>query len=638
MASWLHPELVDGVGLVADTSALVPVIAALKAQAAIHNVAMGPVQFLPTYPPTKFEVVAAVSAASMAGKPVAVLSVSGGGRLRDRLLDAISSKNGTLHAIADGSPVAPTFGYVDSAAAYEPWYPYPGFPSIDLEVNRAGEGCPVCREPGQSAVVPIIGGNLQRGVIEGMGRHVLSIDDAQNNSSLWEMLNDFGQVPDGGLGVHLNVPADSAVASHRTEKRMPLAFPPSDWVQYARARQSACEAVAASLTTPVDSPSLVLVPEHEAAYAGHAEFLKELAMQLQWSGLPRVLAFPAVGTWSHELSAAVSQPERIVVVALGAVSGRSLHRAITGVQASRDPGDYGLVGLVGHARPADWRSWKSLTNAYSNRLHAGWITYVDGSNPFDGERRALAGVSSSQRKDEAQAAKFIDARQALMSTTAWPHDAKVFWAERDGAVLSPNSLFGRALKPRTVLAGVGSAVQAERQLWHRRAGGTREVFDLSIILESYFDPLIVCAVLRWLRADEVWWGQDDVEVLARLESVIRRTAPLDQPMLVSELLLAASLGKIEQGRKAIAAHARRLLQERTFTGDAGASLEAGLMLLDARNIENSLMSSASVAEILRRRRNEPELVDKLATALESSKDPTAWFAEVVSAVLEQGPN
>jgi hypothetical protein len=70
------------------------------------------------------------------------------------------------------------------------------------------------------------------------------------------------------------------------------------------------------------------------------------------------------------------------------------------------------------------------------------------------------------------------------------------------------------------------------------------MFEMTAILRSYYDPIIIASILRWLKPTEIWWGEDLQVAREALLGSIRRTNLDDRVMLVSELLLAASQSKV----------------------------------------------------------------------------------------------
>jgi hypothetical protein len=99
------------------------------------------------------------------------------------------------------------------------------------------------------------------------------------------------------------------------------------------------------------------------------------------------------------------------------------------------------------------------------------------------------------------------------------------------------------------------------------------------ILRSYYDPIIVACIFRWLRSTEVWWGDDPRAVRDGLTAVIRRTGLPERAMLVSELLLAAAQGKLpSHAFETLTVEARVLLDSNPHGAEG--PLKLGLVLLE----------------------------------------------------------
>jgi hypothetical protein len=72
------------------------------------------------------------------------------------------------------------------------------------------------------------------------------------------------------------------------------------------------------------------------------------------------------------------------------------------------------------------------------------------------------------------------------------------------------------------------------------------MFEVYALVRSYYDPLILSAMLRWLRPEEVWWGRDarEREDTANMMLLRAQAEPDDLKVLLPELLLAARQQKV----------------------------------------------------------------------------------------------
>jgi hypothetical protein len=187
----------------------------------------------------------------------------------------------------------------------------------------------------------------------------------------------------------------------------------------------------------------------------------------------------------------------------------------------------------------------------------------------------------------------------------------LFWGGDAGSHLSPNSLFGETLAGTTVYVAVASAMERARKEQRMLATPARRVFEMPAIARSYYDPLILSAVLRWLQPHEAWWGfEPRAEAQAVHELIARAQAASGHlRILLPELLLAAAQGKLNRaGIAVVQACGWTRLDESGLDPGERAPLELGLALLprlttaDGERAENagaaSAVRSATSAEAL----------------------------------------
>jgi hypothetical protein len=104
------------------------------------------------------------------------------------------------------------------------------------------------------------------------------------------------------------------------------------------------------------------------------------------------------------------------------------------------------------------------------------------------------------------------------------------------------------------------------------------------IVRSYYDPLILASILRWLRPWEADWGDEDGSnagsVVAELIARVKATRHDQLRLLIPELLLAVALGKVgSMARETTLAEAQLLLGE--LEGEARAAIEVGVAVATA---------------------------------------------------------
>ena len=111
------------------------------------------------------------------------------------------------------------------------------------------------------------------------------------------------------------------------------------------------------------------------------------------------------------------------------------------------------------------------------------------------------------------------------------------------------------------------------------------------IVRSYYDPIILGSLLRWLRPQEVWWGADEGDEDLTISILLERSNEAGARQLLPELLLAAAQGKVPlRSRELLMAKARVLLSSRDPEFDA--PVELGLHLLSRAERSNQAPAAA----------------------------------------------
>jgi hypothetical protein len=319
----------------------------------------------------------------------------------------------------------------------------------------------------------------------------------------------------------------------------------------------------------------VLVPEHERALPGFGGLWEAVAPAIMVPG-GQVAGFPVNEPWPHELTHLVEGARSITVFALGTISGRSLQRALVSVQDARSPSGLHLRGVVVHARPPDQRDWETLINSYGRRLTALWLTRIPSWSPLVAEADALGALPSEELPDAVR--ELVDRRRRLAEGGYGVEEVALFLGSSAAARLTPHSVYGEGLSAATTFMAVASAIEARRVEEGLRPP-QRLVFDVRAITRSYYDPLILASVLRWLKPAELWWGEDPEEAGATVSEILERATPDQSGMLVSELLLAGALGKVPpSGLSAALAKAEAVLPG--ADADVAAAVLLGIALIE----------------------------------------------------------
>ena len=301
------------------------------------------------------------------------------------------------------------------------------------------------------------------------------------------------------------------------------------------------------------------------------------------------------------LSKALEGCARVMILALGMVTGGTLQELdvrILRACSGRERGGAEVVALAIHARPASFDEWQAARSSFHGNLAALWMTYLPWRSPLQAEVDLLNLLPASsddidgfiqQRYDvvnneigdwEERCADYVP-NQAIANPAA------ILWCSRQDAAfdelprLLGGSRFGHEASMVATFVGVGAIMHRARLERRKDSGPPWLRFDLTKTNFSYFEAIISASILRWLRPSEGQWDSEskDVEDLIReMWERAAREGAFAQPLLVSELLLAASQGKVP---RAAAALLRRLADELlTRDAEGAGAIRAGLALLE----------------------------------------------------------
>jgi len=215
---------------------------------------------------------------------------------------------------------------------------------------------------------------------------------------------------------------------------------------------------------------------------------------------------------------------------------------------------------------ATTREWDTLRNSFAHRLYAVFDTVLPVSSPLFDEAELIAFAKGEllMLADEwrPHVERFLDARLQLAAGDATPARsdggfdyAPLLWGapSEDAARghVRQHSIFGQHLGPATLLAAIGTTVHRSRERVVAQPGPVWNVFDLPSMLRSYYDPLVIACLIRWLRPEEIWWGRVTAagasvpsDAYNSVVMTLERASTDDLLVLVPELLLGAGHGKV----------------------------------------------------------------------------------------------
>jgi hypothetical protein len=548
LASWLYDRLHSErpTSVVVDSGTLSSVALALRLHA---GPLVDEVAILERYPATDVDVERVVDSIVKSGRVAALISVCSSGTLRDRLRNVFGHMEPrplawTIDTLVDLKPDQAHFGKIRS------WVALPRDDNA-IVVESPATDCALCRDHERALVIPVDPRTFDAYIPTLRERQMLDLHDAANNKELWEACARTKSVlveatPDEH--VRLTRRTGEALAVKLTFTSM------LDDTFIAKATNKLRGVLASA--RDLAAADMALVPQADVERPGYDDLWAAIAAQipaLKRHTIPK-------GDWSPSFRDEVRNANHIIVLALGSVTGASLQRTLHGVQRCRQGSstNYLLSGLVVHGRPELSRDWQTLKNAYANRLWCLWRSYLPFDSPLRDESELIERVPMDDAS--AHALAFWEARRLICGGRD-TRPAGLFWGANEALRLTPHSFFGEDLDQYATYAAVSSSMQSIRQKQidppHQRA------FELPAVFRSFYDPLIVCSVLRWITPPEAWWGPTPIAATTVAFDLLERVRdePEIQAMVSAELLVANALGKIPEAaaNDVVIVVARRLL-------------------------------------------------------------------------------
>ena len=624
LASWLFEHVDERVGLVLDTGTLTPIAQAIELELLRVGKTMKETQILDQLSRTSTDVDELIDRASAReGRLLFVVSVSSSNSLIGRVLAALGRRPGlnaaNVAVMVSKHPDNPEPGTVHV------WTPGPNAEPLVPAGASDAAGCRLCRTPGKAPVVPISPMTFDALAPAQLQNVVPDIRDPADNRALWEAAS-------RNSAITVESPSTMKMRSHRSN-RVPMGIKLD--IPKLLGDQRFIFDLRQKLTDAADTEGLknnadlVLVPDHELEECGDEfdEFWKDVRPLLAQSHA-QVVGFGADGDFDEKLRDKVKAAKSILVFVLGTVTGATLQRALVGIQdARKKDGVFDLQGYIVHARPASSRELQTMINSYGkdgNRplLRAAWRSVLPDRSPLREEGRLLRVLSTASTALDSDAQSFLRHRfelcarrmedlvaaeeaskgggetastkskegkglDAFTEDTSSPERPLLLWgAMPPGDVLTPNSIYGKDLSEIATYVAVGSAMAARLA---RPTPGLPElrVFDMASMARSYYDPIILCCFLRWMRPHEAFWGWTTVEAAATAEHLINRAEGRHRMLLVPELLLAACHGKLTAESAAVVIAAANAMRDEPEMNAVRACLDVGLEVLKLVRLDNA---------------------------------------------------
>lgn len=575
LASWLHRYLEKNVGMIFDTGTLTPIAQALQLQAIRENLEIGPMSMLDDYPRSVLDLGTTIDRVAGDHRKVTfVVSVSSSGSLLERIEVALSAKGRSVEA--ETTTLVSKTG--PSTESVEVWSPLPNQPPLVPSGAVGATGCKLCRQPGRAAIVPINPFTFDAMLPTQFELVVPDIRDPAKNRGLWEAAE-----RNGALSVERA--ALPELRRYRSDK-VPMG------IKLEAAKMLTDNQFRADLRAKVEGlvegenlssdADLVLVPEHEARHQGYAAFW-EATRPFLAPGVAQVTPFPNDKAFSDELSELIRNAKNILVFQLGTVSGATIQRALVGIQLARDDDDeFDLQAVVVHARPATERELETIRNSYGHEgkqalMRFAWASVLPDRSPLREERVLLRSVDPAELSAGAKDF-WTDRKELCGGDYLGSEPPSVLWGSTPHSTLTPNAIYGHALNAVTTYVAVGSAMSAALAPSDRMTPALR-VFEVAAIARSYYDPLILGCMFRWMRPHEVFWGWTATEAKATAHHLLDRAEGLGRDILLPEMLVASAEGKLtKEAAEVTLTIAKGVAQDPATSDQLAAILELGIKL------------------------------------------------------------
>ena len=620
IATWLSERLSDGVGVVVDTGGLTPVLIQLESFLARSGLTLGPTAILEFYPAGRPAVRRTVESAvgDTGSGIVGIQSVNSTGNLQRTLLDELERVAGahgrscTLDILVDRRVTSETCdrSEPDGNRRNISWLGL-GDPSGD---EGAG-ACSYCRDPDRAQFVAVDPRTYGEMVLPEPHLAMPDTSYADRGHRFWERVANRR-----GLAIEANPHPRSRVARGK-RTALPVRLIPelvadpdglADVIR-AQCRQFPLpEGIGRTALVVAAAADFETVPR--PAFVGGGDVNLEDGFRAALAGLGLDESLPLVAHDDEqrlrERIRVLNPCEAILVFTWGSVTGLTVRRIKLAVanELHEQSLDRAVNGLVLHARPSTPSEWSALANQFRPGVLADlWNSCFPWESPLADESRLLdhATLELSLR-----GRAFFDHRIEFLGLHAmyagaeddWsprfavshgPHPEHVFWGMSCHGVhqqrVRGRSLYGKDLDCLSAYGAIGAVIHHTRLSARPKAAPRWVMFDLGRIVRSYFDAVITCSILRWLRPGELWWGADGDSpdsIRASVAYLLDQATDdvSEQVLLVPELLLAAAQGKVPRFahdvvRERVGAISAKWPGDERYNTARGA-VEVGLALLD----------------------------------------------------------
>ena len=637
MACWLTPCLTDDVAIVSDTAGLNALLIQLEEILARAGSAASHTVVLPEYEVSKPAVRRLLERAATGStrRFLGVQSVNSTGSLRELLAGELARVSDgrlgwTLDVLVDRSPVAVAqlFSETEHSQHSQIW--------LDLSL-REGQSkfgsCSLCNASDKPQPVHINPRNYREVVLPEPSLAMPAIDYAVEAQTFWTRVSHTK-----GIAIEAR-PHPGSLEARGKHQRLPvrpffeLIAEPDGLEEFVRERIASLRRSAASDRNATDrwkfdDIGLVVANQIDVVTAARPEFAGQGDVDLNASArivlgclgiedhvpLLACTAGSQTDTSNAEIAHHVKRlnsDEAILLFSWGAVTGLNLRLLKMRVSQALDAtgASNPMRGVVFHSRPAHPSDWEATVNSFKpsrsepSRLGTLWTSSFPWSSPLVDEYLLLDRIDFDSIEISDDARTFLEERKRFLrfpetyggGEDDWSPrfknaDAKigpghVFWGmsvdEVHQSAVRGQSLYGNRLDPMTAYAAIGSTINYTRHSAGIASAPRWIRFDMARIVHSYYDAIIICSILRWLKPGEISWDSEPADA-ANAANAMRflieqvEDSPEEKIILLPELLLADAQGKIpDSGREVLRDTARSAIQ--AVASQAGGAIGRGAL-------------------------------------------------------------
>ena len=215
-----------------------------------------------------------------------------------------------------------------------------------------------------------------------------------------------------------------------------------------------------------------------------------------------------------------------------------------------------IYGFCLHARPPSFIEWAAVRNSYRPHSCAAlWLTWLPWTSALRAETKLFERTGTAGSEAIENRWQWLNEPEDSPTEGGWAETA--FWGANDHfggqQQVRGRSLYGFQIGPNSVLAAVGAAIHTARLRHEAANSAQRFMVDIPRATRSYFDALLLSAIVRCARPGEAWWGRDPDEAADTMRTLLRHGvgSGADVTVLYPEMFVTALLGKVPPSAVAV---------------------------------------------------------------------------------------